>query len=84
MQAKAQAHWLKELLLEETGKRTHVKPIIVYPGWYVERPIGYKPEVEILNPRLLPAFIDNYSNVLGDTDIHLFKSTLSRRIRKAS
>ncbi len=81
-QAKAQAHWLKDLFLEETGKKVHIKPIIVYPGWYVEGPLGYKPEVEILNPRLLPAFIEKYSNTLHDTDIHLFKSTLSRRIRK--
>ena len=84
MQAKAQANWLKELLLEETGKRAHVKPLIVYPGWYVDGPIGYKPEVEILNPRQLPAFIEKYSNVLIDTDIHLYKSTLSRRIRKSN
>ena len=83
MQAKAQAHWLKDLLHEETGKRVHVKPIIVYPGWYVDGPIGFKPEVEIVNPRQLPAYIENYSNTLHDTDIHLFKSTLSRRIRKS-
>lgn len=83
-QAKAQARWLKELFLEETGKKVHIKPIIVYPGWYVEGPLGYKPEVEILNPRLLPKFIENYSNVLGDTDTHLFKATLSRRIRKTN
>jgi hypothetical protein len=83
MQAKAQAHWLKEIFFEETGKRVHIKPIIVYPGWFVEEPMGFKPNVEVINPRQLPAFIEKYNNPINDTDIHLFKSTLSRRIRKA-
>ena len=82
MQAKAQANWLKELFHEDTGKRVHVKPIIVYPGWYVDGPAYFKPEVEVINPRQLPAYIEKYNNQLQDTDIHLFKSTLSRRIRK--
>ena len=84
MQAKAQARWLKELFLDDTGKTVHVKPIVVYPGWYVEEPIGYKPQVSVLNPRQLPAFVEQYSNALIETNVHLFKSTLSRRIRKAN
>jgi hypothetical protein len=82
IQAKAQADWLAELLGEETGKKVHVKPIVVYPGWFIEGPLGFKTSVEVLNPKMLPGYINKYSNILAETDMHLFKSTLSRRIRK--
>ncbi len=35
-QAIAQGGWLRDLLKESTGKPFVVKPVIVFPGWYVE------------------------------------------------
>jgi hypothetical protein len=34
-QARAQAKWLQELIVETTGKKVPVRPVVVFPGWYV-------------------------------------------------
>jgi hypothetical protein len=39
-QAKSQAYWIREVLQESTGKSFPVKPVVVFPGWYVERAKG--------------------------------------------
>ncbi|KAL0630225.1 hypothetical protein Q9L58_010928, partial [Maublancomyces gigas] len=40
IQAKAQAGWLKAILLESTGKTMDVRPVVVFPGWFVENAAG--------------------------------------------
>lgn len=82
IQSKAQANWLKEFFLEETGKKVKVQPIVVYPGWFVESPKGANKEVWVLNPKALPTFICNNPEEIMSEEVHLLKSSLSRRIRK--
>jgi Nuclease-related domain len=36
VRSRAQANWLRDLLTETTGRTYKVKPVIVFPGWYVE------------------------------------------------
>lgn len=81
-QAKAEAHWLKEFLRESTGRETQVKPVIVFPGWWIESSgAGYNPEVWVLNPKSLAEFIPKSRMNLQDEEIHLFSSVLGRFIR---
>ncbi|MBU2578244.1 NERD domain-containing protein, partial [Patescibacteria group bacterium] len=35
IQVKAASNWLKNILLETTGKSFLVKPVILFPGWYI-------------------------------------------------
>jgi hypothetical protein len=83
VQAKAQASWLRELLQETTGRRLKVRPVIVFPGWFVEQAPGTSREVWVLNPKALDAFLDNEEPLLSDDDVKLAAYHLSRFIRAA-
>lgn len=37
-QVKASSTWLKRTLEESTGKTFLIKPVILFPGWYVNSP----------------------------------------------
>ncbi|MCK5862702.1 MAG: NERD domain-containing protein [Candidatus Hydrogenedentes bacterium] len=81
-QAKAQAHWVKTILRESTGKDFSVKPAIVFPGWFVEpMPKDEDRSVWVLNPKILPIFIENEVEVLDRHDVMLAAFHLSRYIR---
>jgi hypothetical protein len=82
-QATALSKWLEQTLLASTGKRFTVKPVIVFPGWFVEpNPKGVA--VWVLNPKALPAFIQNEPITISDSDLHLAVFHLTRYIRTSS
>lgn len=81
VQAKAQASWLKSMLLESTGKGFQVRPVIVFPGWYVENAAGGFRDVWVLEPKALPTFLKNETRRLQLEDIKLAAFHLSRLIR---
>jgi hypothetical protein len=58
-QCKAQAAWLRSLLEESTGRRFEVRPVVVFPGWFVPPECKNRSGVWVLNPRALPEFIRN-------------------------
>jgi hypothetical protein len=82
-QAKALAKWLQELLLQSTGLRIMVRPVILFPGWFIEK-MKRGQDVWILNPKALPTFISNEPVSLKDTDVHLIAFHLSRYVRTFS
>lgn len=51
-QAKGNAKTLHDLLLSETGINVWVKPMVVFPGWFV-RTTTPDPQVLVLNPRMI-------------------------------
>jgi hypothetical protein len=79
-QARAEAHWLQELLKSSTGKKFPVKPVVIFPGWFVE-PMKGNEDVWVLNPQALPGFIAHTSTSLPQEDIYLISYHLSRYIR---
>jgi hypothetical protein len=82
VQAKAQAHWIKGLLTDLTGKSVAVRPAVVYPGWFINQTSkGGRPDVWVLNPKALPAFIENVNAELSEEEICSFHSHLSRFVR---
>ena len=84
VQAKAQAHWIRELVKELTGKTITVRPAVVYPGWFINQvQKAGKPEVWVLNPKALPSFIENSDGELSDEDVRSFHSHLSRYVRNS-
>ena len=78
VQAKAAAAWVADLLKESTGKVFQVRPVVVFPGLYVE---GKHPEVWVLNPKALPTYIENVGVVLNPEDVQLATYHMARYIR---
>lgn len=82
-QAKALSHWVRDLLYKSTGKKFSVRPVVLFPGWFVE-PMQSGQEVWVLNPKALPTFVANEPIVLKAEDVHLATFHLSRYIRAHS
>lgn len=79
-QVKALAKWLQELLMESTGVKFTIRPVVLFPGWFIE-PMKRGQVVWILNPKALPTFISNEPISLKDSDVHLAAFHLSRYVR---
>ena len=47
-QARRQAVWLSKFLTKSTGEDTQVKPVLAFPGWFVERTA--RSDVIVINP----------------------------------
>lgn len=76
IQVLAQKNWLEKQVLKLTGIKLIVKPTVVFPGWYVEnRKKGN--EIWVLEPKALPAYINNSPKVLSKESVRL----ISRYIR---
>jgi len=81
-QARAQAGWVRRILRESTGKDVPVKPVIVFPGWWVVRvPKGEGLDVWVLNPDALPSFIQHEREMLAPDDVKSVTYSLVRYIR---
>lgn len=80
-QVRAQATWLTRLLEESTGKRFHVRAVLAFPGWYVDRSSQTQRDVWVLEPKELEGFIEHESTKLASSDVSLASFHLSRYIR---
>ena len=80
-QARAQASWVRDLLAQSTGRKFDVRPVIIFPGWFVEQTAGSKREVWVLNPKVLQSFLDHETRKLSDEDVRLASFHLSRFVR---
>lgn len=83
VQAKAQASWMQRLLLESAGRTVSVRPVVLFPGWFVENTSGFG-DLWVLEPKALPAFIRRQPALLGPEDVKLLSFHLSRYVRTAS
>lgn len=81
MQARSQARWLKTLLAESAGLQFAVRPVVVFPGWFVEQAPGSQREVWVLEPKALPAFLANEEALMEPADVKLAAFHLGRFIR---
>lgn len=78
VQVKAAASWIGDILKDSAGKVYPIKPVVVFPGWFVE---GKHKDVWVLNPKALPTFIENEKTVLKPEDVQLATYHLARYIR---
>jgi len=82
VQAKAEAGWLRNFLFESAGRTVSVRPIVTFPGWYVDPPPkGVQYDVWVLNTKAIPAFIENERETLTPEDVKLLSYHLSRYVR---
>jgi Nuclease-related domain len=82
-QACAQSSWLKGLLTESTGKIFETMPVLLFPGWFVEQAPGSLQHIWVLEPKALPAFLENAPQRCAPADAKLAAFHLSRFIRAA-
>jgi hypothetical protein len=80
-QAKASAGWVYRILKESTGKGYHVKPCVVFPGWFVDPMDKGARDVWVLSPKGLASFITNETGRLREEDLHLAALHLAMYIR---
>jgi Nuclease-related domain len=79
-QVTAAARWLEKLLKESTSKRFFVRGVVVFPGWFVEQR-GLRGDVWVLEPKALPAFIENAPAMIGPADVTLAAFHVSQYVR---
>jgi hypothetical protein len=65
---------------QHTGKEFPVRPVVLFPGWFVE-PFPKGSLVWVLNPEALPSFIEHEPNRINESDLHLAAYHLARYIR---
>lgn len=68
--------WLHEMLLESTGRKFPIKGVIVFPGWFIENKATNKGKLWVLNPKSLPAYMENEPNQLKLEEISLISSRI--------
>jgi hypothetical protein len=79
-QAQGNAKWLAQMLLASTGKEFPVRPVVLFPGWFVE-PFPKGSSVWVLNPQALPSFIQHEPTRINESDLHMAAFHLARYIR---
>ena len=81
-QVVANTAWVQELLKERTGKFFPARPVVLFPGWFVETAGARAHDrVWVLNPKVLPAFIEQENPNLSLEDIKTATCHLSQYIR---
>ncbi len=82
IQARAAAKRLAQLLQESTGRSFPVRPVVLYPGWYIESTVEARSsDVWVLSARALPSFIECSEVQLPSPDLNLCNFHLSRYVR---
>ena len=69
------------LLDELTAKQIKVRPIVVFPGWYIEHSQGALRDIWVLEPKALVKFLENEPDVLAADEVKILSNQLSRHIR---
>ena len=80
IQVEAQKKWLEKQIVTLTGINLTVKPVIVFPGWYIENK-NKRSHVWVLEPKALPIYISNLPKVLTEENVRLISNHISSYIR---
>jgi hypothetical protein len=82
IQVRAASNWLKDLIEQGTGHKHKVKPVILFPGWFIDTTNeAKKSDIWVLEPKGLPAFISNSQEQLSNEQVKMISFHLSRYIR---
>jgi hypothetical protein len=82
-QAEMGARFIRERLMNMTGREVNVRPVVLFPGWYVNRS-SQSCRVWVLNPKELGGFLKQEPSVLSKEDIALFKDRLELHLSSIS
>jgi hypothetical protein len=81
-QVNAIGSWVQDLIKKSTGRFFPVRPVVLFPGWYVEalNPAAQR-SVWVLNPKSLRSFMQYEKDDIPPEDVSLVAYHLSRYIR---
>jgi len=82
-QSSALAKWIGDLVKQSSGRSCFVRPVVLYPGWFVENS-SRTAAVWVLNPKMLAGYIEREPVRLGLEDIKLISFHLTRFVKAAS
>jgi len=74
-QAMAAADRVSEIIEERTGHKVKVRPVVVYPGWFIQRKCP-SPQVWVVNEKYLPGWLDHEPVRLDPAHIRLYATAL--------
>jgi hypothetical protein len=81
-QVLANTAWVREMLKERTGRSYPARPVVLFPGWFVES-VGARSHerVWVLNPKGLTAFIDQEKPSLSLEDMKTATCHIAQHVR---
>ncbi|HEY9877689.1 MAG TPA: nuclease-related domain-containing protein [Leptolyngbyaceae cyanobacterium] len=83
-QAQAQAAWVQGVLRESTGRGFSVRPVVVFPRWFVEmKKTALNSKLWVLNPKALPGSLEHEPVCISAEEVKLAAYHLSRYIRSS-
>lgn len=81
-QARAAATWLRRQLRDALGKDYPVRPVVAYPGWFVEkRGVSRDHDVWVVEPKAIGHFLEHEPVVLSEQDMSQIVYFLKRLAR---
>lgn len=80
-QAAAAAKWVQDFVKESTGRVCRVRPVVLYPGWFIDAGANKNKTAWVLNPKALHGFIQHEPTVMQPEDVRLISYHLSRYCR---
>ncbi len=80
IQARSQASWIKDFLKSSLGKTFPVRPVVLFPGWFIKGTPACS-DVWVLNEKVLPSFIEHEPTILGPDDLQTATFQLSQYIK---
>ncbi|MEA1936709.1 MAG: nuclease-related domain-containing protein [Patescibacteria group bacterium] len=80
-QAKSQKYWLKNFILEHTKIKIEVKPVVIYPGWFIKSKSN-NAEVWVLNEKAFPTILKKEKSVLSTEQINIIASHIENYNRR--
>ena len=83
VQAEAAARWVRQQLNEALDRSYSVRPVVFFPGWFVERTPGAKhTNTWVLEPKAFGGFLRNEPLTLSNTEVAEIVYFLKQYIRK--
>lgn len=80
-QVTAIAKWVQELIDDTCGLKCRVRPVVLFPGWHVQKMPRPLPPVWVMSGKELHVFVGNEPDVLKPEDAKLVASRISRHMR---
>lgn len=81
IQVAAGSTWLRDIIEELTVKKVDVKPVVVFPGWFVKMTNKHNSNIWALNPKNLKKFISSQKEIIPKEDVQLISNHIARYIR---
>jgi hypothetical protein len=79
IQARAGAKSLQQILESYTGRRVAVRPVVLYPGWFVEEPPGV--DTWVLNETRFLGYVEHEPATLTPEESRQLANALARYVR---